>query len=132
MNKLLLVSLLFFFSLVSEACPVSPFKRVTMESDRFRDQSDIVFFGSLDTEEFDEKSKQQTARFTIIKSYKGDVSGQIIITNKLNSSCSRNFNVPQSAFYVYAKATEKPAVYRITGFASFVPLEYALEHEWLP
>lgn len=132
MKKLVLTSLLLALSLASEACPISPFKRVTMDSDRFLEKSDVVFFGRLDSEEIDEKSMEQTATFTIIKSYKGNVSGQVTIINKLSSSCSRAFQVPQSAFYVYATATEQGAIYRISGFASFVPLANALEYEWSP
>jgi len=130
--KHIVLTLLYIFSLTSEACPISPFKRVALESDKFMEQSDIMFFGRLDAEEIDPESRVQTARFTVIKSYKGDVSGQVTIKNKLRSSCSRRFQVPQSTFYVYAKATEKGAVYQISGFASFVPLGNAQEYKWSP
>jgi hypothetical protein len=103
-----------------------------MESDRFLEEADVAFFGVLDSHEIDEKTLEQTAIFTVIKSYKGDVGGKITIVNTLGSSCSRPFQVPQSAFYVYAEATKKMAIYRISGFASFVPLGNAMEYEWTP
>lgn len=103
-----------------------------MEPERFLEESDIVFFGSLDSEEIDDEAMEQVATFTVIKSYKGNISGKITIINKLSSSCSRAFQAPKSAFYVYAKATEQRAIYQISGFASFVPLSNAQEYEWSP
>ncbi|WP_413662919.1 hypothetical protein ACG1BZ_17355 [Microbulbifer sp. CNSA002] len=132
MKHIVLTTLILAFSLTSAACPISPFKRVTLESDKFLEQSDVMFFGRLESEEIDSEAMEQTATFTVIKSYKGNVNGKVIIKNKLSSSCSRGFQVPQSAFYVYAKSTEKNAIYKISGFASFVPLGSAQELEWSP
>jgi len=124
--------MLLAFSLSSEACPISPFKRITLESDKFLKQADVLFFGRLDSEEVDLEGREQVAKFTIIKSYKGEVSGQVVIKNKLNSSCSRKFQVPQSTFYVFAKSTDQSGVYQIPGFATFIPLGNALEYKWSP
>ena len=132
MKHIVLTSLLLVFSLTNEACPISPFKRITLESDKFLEQYDVLFFGRLDSEEIDLDTMVQTATFTVIKSYKGNAIGKVTVKNKLGSSCSRRFQVPQSAFYVYAQATEQDAIYQISGFASFVPLGNAQEFKWSP
>ncbi|MEP4548154.1 MAG: hypothetical protein ABJ000_18375 [Saccharospirillum sp.] len=101
-------------------------------SEQLFDESDIVFWGRLDSELVNTKDREQLAKFTIIKSYKGEISGQIAIVNELSNSCSRVFEMPMSAYYVYAKNDDEDGNYRISGRATFVPLEYSIEHEWEP
>lgn len=111
---------------------MSPFKRTAMDSDRMLQEYDVMFFGRLDSEEMIQDGRKQVATFTVIKSYKGNVSGVVVINNKLSSSCSRVFQIPNSAFYVFAKSAETEGVYEISGFASFIPLGNAMEYEWSP
>lgn len=103
-----------------------------MYSDQLLEKSDVMFFGRLDSEVFDEKTSTQTAVFTVIKSYKGDVAGEVVVSNKLVSSCSRAFQVLQSAFYVFAIKGKGPNVYALPRSATFIPLGNAIEYEWSP
>ncbi|MEM8491618.1 MAG: hypothetical protein AAF756_12425 [Pseudomonadota bacterium] len=101
-------------------------------SDEFYEQADVVFFGKLNAVELDTEAGEQFASFTVIESYKGSAIGELLVVNKLNSSCSRQFQNPDTAFYVYAKSSEHKSVVLISGFATFVPLGNALEKEWSP
>ncbi|BFM13527.1 hypothetical protein R50072_36800 [Simiduia litorea] len=116
----------------ADACVISPFKRTALYSDQLLEKSDVMFFGRLNSEVFDESTSTQTAVFTVIKSYKGDVAGEVVVSNKLVSSCSRAFQVLQSAFYVFAIKGERPNTYALPRSATFIPLGNAIEYEWSP
>ncbi|MCO1335831.1 hypothetical protein MO867_15965 [Microbulbifer sp. OS29] len=132
MKRITLTILILVFSIPSHACIMSPSKRTAMDSDRMLQEYDVMFFGRLDSEEVVQDERRQVAKFTVIKSYKGKISGKVVINNKLNTSCSSVFQVPRSAFYVFAKFTETEGIYEISGFASFIPLGNAMEYEWSP
>jgi hypothetical protein len=132
MKHLFLTIAFLLLSGAVQACIMSPFKRTAMYSEKVLEQSDVMFFGRLDAEEFDEKTNTQRATFTVIKSYKGNLSGQVVVLNKLSSSCSRAFKVPHSAFYVYAERVNDSNTYSMPRSATFIPLGNAIDYDWSP
>jgi hypothetical protein len=123
---------LVFICVRANACIISPFQITIHNSEQLKDESSIFFFGRLDSQSIDIVNKIQLVKFTIIHSYKGDVSGQISIVNDLSSSCSRAFENPMSAYYVFAMQDSESNNYKITGSATFVPLDYSIEYGWSP
>jgi len=100
-----------------------------MYSDEIRKKSDVVFFGKLSELET-KNTGEQTAIFTVIKSYKGDLKGEVIIKNEILSSCFRPFQTIDSAYYIFALKTDMPNQYKIPISTTFVPLEAAVKFEW--
>lgn len=132
MKKLLLTLVLLFSQLNAVACVVSPFATTIHNADKLMVSSDIFFFGRFDSAFTDDEKREQVAKFTVIKSYKGNVSGEVVIENNLTTSCSRLFESPMSAYYVFAKLVKGSGNYRVEGGATFIPLEYSLEENWAP
>lgn len=130
--KIRILILIALISLDANACVISPFHTTIVNAEKLFVKSDISFFGRLDTETINAEIREQIAVFTVIKSLKGNVSGQISIVNDLSSSCSRVFETPMSAYYVFAERDDDGLKYRINGRATFVPLEYAMEDNWSP
>lgn len=129
MKALILITLL-VCAVSVDACIISPYHMTVTQSEEIRDKSDVVFFGKLSKLDTN-KSGEQTAVFTIIKSYKGSLSGDVVIKNRfLSSSCSRPFRTIGSAYYVFALKTDDPGIYKIPSSATFVPLESAIESGW--
>ncbi|MAQ99463.1 MAG: hypothetical protein CMI00_02890 [Oceanospirillaceae bacterium] len=131
-RSIIIFLLCFLLSLTSNACIVPPSQRITSEEARFFDKADVVFFGRLDAEHIDDNAIKQTAVFTVIKSYKGNTRGKVTVINRMTSSCSRPFEKPGSAYYIYAQTTDDESSYLIDGFASFVSLEDAQSYHWSP
>ena len=127
--KILLTLSLLVFSPIASACAIDPFKMTTINSEEIKKRSDAVFFGKLKEIVLKENGTQE-ATFFIIKTYKGNVSGNIVIENKELTSCFRHFRTVGSAYYIFALKTEKSNTYKIPKSATFVPLEAAIEFEW--
>ena len=122
MNKLFI----FFFCTLASAyalsCPVSPISRTAYYSDSILEKSDVMFLGKLESESREESSLMQMTTFTIIESYKGSVSGKVIVKNELRTSCSRAFKIVGQKFYVFALETAKKNVFKMLHTATFIPL----------
>ena len=131
MRMILTILLILIFSSELQACIISPFKRTAMNSDEIREKADIVFFGKLAKLSM-KSTGEQTATFTVIKSYKGNVTGDITIRNEKLSSCFRPFQTIDSAYYIFATKVKKSNEYEVFTSVSngFIPLEAAIEYSW--
>ena len=112
-------------------CIIDPFQTTIMRVDQLKEKSDVIFFGKLVELETSDQGKQ-VAKFYVIKSYKGEVSGRVIIRNEVLNSCFRPFHTIDSAYYIFATSPKYNKQFEITDSVSngFVPLEWAVEQEW--
>ncbi len=115
----------------ASGCIIDPYQATIMRSDQLKEQSDVIFFGKLVNLETSLEGKQ-VATFFVIKSFKGGLSGRVVVRNEVLSSCFRPFQTIDSAYYVFATESRSEGQYEITGSVSsgFVPLEWAVEQEW--
>jgi len=126
MKKSITTIFLLILSAQAYACIISPLYDVAMNVEKFKKKADLVFFGKLEQTTLINKYIH-ASNFTIIKTYKGKASKQVTIINKLHSSCSRPFSKVGTAYYVFANKTNKENEFIIDGYATFVPLNVAIE-----
>ena len=126
MNRLLL--LLLFLSYETFSCEVFPMDNVVKSHKSFYENSDVVFLGTLKSQEINEH--EQVAIFVIEKKFKSkNVLGkEITLKNRLLSTCSYAIEPVGKSFYVFAKITEF-GEYTLDDYASFVPLSYAQNND---
>lgn len=131
MMRTFLLSIVLIFSVELQACIISPSARVAMHSDEIRAKADIVFFGKV-TKIYRKNTGEQTATFRVIKSYKGEMTRDIVIKNEVLSSCFVPFQTIDSAYYIFATKIPKSAYYEITSSSSngFISLEDAIAYSW--
>ena len=132
MNKIFIFLYCALASAYALSCPVSPISRTAYYSDSILEKSDVMFLGRLESESREENSLLQMATFTVLESYKGNVSGKVTVKNELRTSCSRAFKVVGQKFYVFALKTAKKNVFKMPHTATFIPLGNAEELNWSP
>jgi hypothetical protein len=116
---------------VSLGCIISPYQMTAMNSENLRDLSDAIFFGKL-VELKTNKDGKQLATFFVIKSIKGDLEGRVKIRNEHLSSCFRQLQTIDSAYYIFATKSQIIGQYDISNSVSngFVPFEWAVDQDW--
>ena len=131
MGKISILLITLLFSLQASACIIDPFVTVSMNTAKLRTSADIVFFGKLKAV-LQNETGEQTALFTMIKPYKGDVKGDIVIKNEAVSSWFRPFQTLHSAYYIFATKTQYANQYEVTSSLSngFISLEAAMALSW--
>jgi hypothetical protein len=112
-------------------CIISPYQMTAMNSENLRDLSDAIFFGKL-VELKTNKDGKQLATFFVIKSIKGDLEGRVKIRNEHLSSCFRQLQTIDSAYYIFATKSQIIGQYDISNSVSngFVPFEWAVDQDW--